>query len=531
MNNGDIRSSMEPIAMAENRWRRRVMSLRASLLVRLAFPCLLAVYCLIGLTFLIRQTQRLFLARDIGYGDSYVMFDVLHFQRLGTIYRDLSQAPYLAAVYSPAMYVVYALPGRLLHLANFFIGPRLVALAFFIACLAITASIARALVPGSYRGLWSVLLSCSIAQLPEWVLQIRSDFPGITFSLLAVRLLISRGRWAVPLAGLCAGLAVQFKITFVAAGIVGTAWLAARRQWRDLGVFVATGAIASIGLYLLYSLREPAMLSQIFALSPGIADVRGAAVLASRAATNFVVVLAVLGLFRLPPATNPRAALILGFALVSFLVGALTAIQSGANANYFFEALFAVVPFAVLGVGELFMLAKRSPGAGVFVAALIGIYVVVPQARVLRDDIQSSEPMAVQNARFRALEHTLSGEHIFSTVPRIALLDSNPALVEPYLLTYSTRLGKVDPGPVISRVQRGEFDVAITSATALEWRHVLHILPSLRQAIAASYQPNCTLGGWLVQLPRASHAGSAALASRLSRIGCAPYDAAVAPAW
>jgi hypothetical protein len=522
---------MDPISLPVNRWWRRVAPLSASLFFRPACAGFLAVYCLIGVAFIVRQTQRLFLAGDVGYGDSYVMFDVLHFERAGTIYRDLSQPPYLPAVYSPAMYMVYSLPGRLLKSTNFFVGPRLVALAFFIACLAITAAITRALVPRRSSALWSVLLSCSILQLPDWVYQIRSDFPGITFSLLTVRLLISRWRWAVPLAGLCAGLAVQFKITFVAAGIVGTAWLATRRQWRDLMVFVACGAFASIGLYLLYWLREPAMLSQMLALSPGVPDMRGAAVLTYAAVTNFVVVLAVLGLFRLWPTTDARAALVVGFALVSFLVGALTVIQAGANANYFFEALFAVVPFAVMGVGELFSFVRRSVRAGVFIALLMGVYVVVPQVRMLRDDVEAFTPVNVQNARFDALARTLAGQHIFSTVPRIALLDSDPALIEPYLLNYSTQLGKVNPAPVISRVERGEFDVAVTNATVKEWRHILHIQPSLRQAIVTSYQPSCTFGGWLVQLPRAPHAGSATLASGLSRIGCAPYNATHAQPW
>jgi hypothetical protein len=531
MNDGDTRSSMDPMSLAANRWWRRVAPLSATVFVRRAFAGFLAVYCLIGVAFVVRQAQQLLLAGDVGYGDSYVMFDVLHFKHAGTVYRDLSQAPYLPAVYSPAMYMLYSLPGRLLKSANFFVGPRLVALAFFIACLLMTASITRALVPGRNRGLWSILLSCSIAQLPDWVLQIRSDFPGIAISLLTVRLLISRAKWAVPLAGLCAGLAVQFKITFIAAGIAGMAWLATRRQWRDLLVFVACGAFASFGLYLLYWLREPAMLPQMLALSPGVPDMRGAAVLAYSAATNFVVVLAVLGLFRLSPVTDSRAALVVGFALVSFLVGALTVIQAGANANYFFEALFAAVPFAVLGVGELCSLAQRSIRAGVFIALLIAVYVVVPQARTLRDTLQAPESAAMQNARFGALEQALAGQHIFSTVPRIALLDSAPALVEPYLLNYSTQLGKVDPEPVLSRVQRGEFDVAITSATVREWRHILHIQPSLRQSIVASYEPSCTFGGWLVQLPRAAHAGSARLASRLSHLGCVPYDAVRAPAW
>ena len=34
-----------------------------------------------------------------------------------------------------------------------------------------------------------------------WVLQVRGDFPGICFELLAIRLLLSPSRWAMPMAG------------------------------------------------------------------------------------------------------------------------------------------------------------------------------------------------------------------------------------------------------------------------------------------------------------------------------------------
>ncbi len=58
------------------------------------------------------QVPRLFLLDEAGYGDSYVLYDVLHFQNTGEIYGDLSQPPYLPAQYSPLMYMLYSLPGN-----------------------------------------------------------------------------------------------------------------------------------------------------------------------------------------------------------------------------------------------------------------------------------------------------------------------------------------------------------------------------------------------------------------------------------
>ena len=504
---------------------------RGSNIARYAVMGLMFFYGLTGVVSVARQTQRLPLLVDGGYGDSYIMFNVMRFQRAGTIYRDLSRPPYLAAQYSPAVYMLYSLPGRIMTAENFFVGPRLLAVVFFVACLVVVGSLTQALVPLRSAALWGVLLTCSIGSVSEWVIQLRGDFPGIFFSLLAVRLLLSTRRWAVPLAGLCAGLALQFKITFVTAGLAGTLWLMSKRQWKDVAQYVTAAAFSSLGLYILYWMREPAMLSQMLALSPGIPDVRGAVKLAYAAASDFVAVLALLGLPLLLPTVGRRWTLLLLFSVISFAIAALTAIQAGANSNYFFEAGFALVPLAVLGATHLFDLVQRTPGSGLFVVALLGIFVVAPRVALLRDEFGGSESVTVANTRFRQLETVLAGRRLFSTVPRIALIDSNPPLVEPYLFTYSSRLGKIDPQPLVDRVRAGEFDVAITRTTVQQWRHVLHIQPLLHQAITGSYEASCALGGWLVHLPHVPHSSTPSLVSQLGRIGCVPYDANRAPLW
>ena len=64
------------------------------------------------------QQSSLLSLNESGYGDSYVLYDVLHFQKTGTIYRDLSRPPYFAAQYSPLFYVVYSIPGRVTGATN-----------------------------------------------------------------------------------------------------------------------------------------------------------------------------------------------------------------------------------------------------------------------------------------------------------------------------------------------------------------------------------------------------------------------------
>jgi hypothetical protein len=194
----------------------------------------LALFCLISIPLLIRQISYLHLLVDVGYGDSYVLYDVLRFQKTGLIYHDLSQEPYLPTQYSPMMYMLFSLPGRIMALENPFLGPRLVVIASFLLCIAIVTSIVRTLIPARFTWIWGVLLACTISSMWPWVLQIRADFSGICFSLLAIRLLLSRSRWAVFLAGGSAGLAMQFKITFVAALATGALWLLLFRASHSL---------------------------------------------------------------------------------------------------------------------------------------------------------------------------------------------------------------------------------------------------------------------------------------------------------
>ena len=94
-----------------------------------------------------------------------------------------------------------------------------------------------------------------------WIVQLRSEFLGILFELLTVRLLLRRSRWAALIAGVCAGVALQFKITMIAALAAGILWLFLKRNWRLLLLFLLGGVATFGGLYFSFSLREPRMIA------------------------------------------------------------------------------------------------------------------------------------------------------------------------------------------------------------------------------------------------------------------------------
>jgi glycosyl transferase family 87 len=497
-----------------------------------------ALFCLANSLLMVNfQVSRLFLLDEAGYGDSYILYDALHFQDTGVIYRDLSQPPYLPTQYSPLVYMLYSLPGRIGTFPNPFIGPRLIAIAAFLLCVAVVISIVRTLVPARHAWLWGLLLGTSIISMQDWVLQLRGDFSGIFFSLLAIRLLLARHHHASLFAGLSAGFAMQFKITFLAALVAGSLWLLFRKRWRELAAFVAAGTLMFAVPYLLFWAREPRMPSQILALSPGIKDVRGCLKLISEAVKEPVVPLALAAFPLVVSVACPRWALLFLFASLSFLLSGIADVQVGGNINYFFEPLFALVPAAVLGVVILTQWARRRVGLAVFLSALVVIYLLPSNLpsntqQLYRAVRSQGDFVKSRNDTFRIVQNVLQGRHIFTTVPRLAMMDPVPVLMEPLLLTYLQRLGKFDPQPIIERIRRNEFDLVITETPSRSWRGLV-MSPDIHRAIEASYRPQCVVGNYLMHIPR-SRSGDSGLLEELDRNRCVPIrvdNASVGPNW
>jgi hypothetical protein len=377
-----------------------------------------------------------------------------------------------------------------------------------------------------------MLIAISITSLENWPVQLRGDFPGILFGLVAIRLLLARSRHAVLLAGLCAGLATQFKFTYVAALVAGSLSLLLYKRWKDLAVFAAAGASASLGLYLLFWLREPRMLSQMMAAAPGIPDVSGWVRLISRAISEPVVLLALptLPLIILRP--WPRWRLLLLFILVSFGVAGLTDLQAGGNLNYFYEGLLALTPLAVLGAWRLILWSRQRLAMAVFLTGLILLHFWLLDAQHLYGTDSKLTPGKIkqQNAVFRRTEDALRGQHILSTIPRIALLDPHPAVMEAFLLSYMQRLGKANPQPIVDRIRSAEFDVVITNEHPISYRGISRIGPDLGNAIVAAYTPHCTLAERIFYLPR-QRPQDASLILKLQQAGCMRYRQRTTPSW
>src|SRR5690348_14610158 len=75
---------------------------------------------------------------EVGYGDSYIWYDVEHYRQTGQIFHNLADPPYNPTIYSPLLYMALASPPRWVSAHNPFLGPRLVVLLFFAACTLLT---------------------------------------------------------------------------------------------------------------------------------------------------------------------------------------------------------------------------------------------------------------------------------------------------------------------------------------------------------------------------------------------------------
>src|SRR5262249_35420259 len=103
---------------------------------------------------------------------------------------------------------------------------------------------------------------------------------------------------------------MQFTLTFIAAAVAGTLWLRAQKRWKDFVRFGLPASLCSVGPYPLYSLGEPHMLRQMFALSPGVRNITGNLDLMEKAICELVILLALLGLASIQWRTWPKETLV-----------------------------------------------------------------------------------------------------------------------------------------------------------------------------------------------------------------------------
>jgi hypothetical protein len=470
------------------------------------------------------QLPLLSLHESIGYGDAYILDSVETFRGTGILYPAFGPDHLLPAIYSPLMYGALALAQIVAPSENPYFGPRLLELIWFFACAAAAGLLATQLVPGKKVFVGGTLLTLSLWMITPWVMQLRADFPAICCSLLTLYFLLSGKPRDVMWAGVCAGFAMQFKLTFVAALAAGGLWLILHRRWSDLLRFWLPAAICSPGLYAVAWWREPRMLQNILAMRQIIPHPPGVWAFASWMFLEPVFCLAMIALlFLLPSIVKGRKSrwqLLVLFFVFSLGLNMFAVLQAGGGMNYFYETMIASTPFALLTLVER----QTKPWRGVrllpaLVLLILGTpYFAYSTAHMGHLDVT----VAQRNWDYEHLRTALEGANVFSSIPDIARLRPERPVMDPLLLNYLSITGTADLSGLAARIERREFDVVVTSPGDNAWRGVSHLAKALRLAILDAYQPRCFLGRNVYLFPKTQETAPASsdLERRLTDLGC-----------
>jgi hypothetical protein len=318
------------------------------------------------------------------------------------------------------------------------------------------------------------------------------------------------------LAGACAGFATQFKFTYVAALAAGLLWLAASRRWKSCAVFALGGAITCIGIYVFFVLREPRLLDNMLALRKPNVDYAGLGIIIRRIVAEPVALLGLATLPFLPWRLRGRWGLVVSFILISFCIAAITDLQAGGNVNYFFEALFGLVPLAALAILKL----RRSnyAVAGLFLSGLLVINLSMPVGlEAFRTARTLPAALAEGHRKARFFRAAFQDRKVLSFVPSVTFFAPEVVLSEPFLASYMERLGKLDLHPLAGRIRAQVFDLIVTSREPASYRGIDFVSPTLRPAIREAYEPFCQMGGVVISVRRNSVEPST---KRLVELGC-----------
>jgi hypothetical protein len=301
--------------------------------------------------------------------------------------------------------------------------------------------------------------------MSPWTLQLRSDFFAILCSLLAIRLLLNRSPGSIVLAGLLAAGAVLFKISMVAAMVGGVVWLLLSRRFRQavwFGLAAVGTVVAGYGWFLV---REPRMLQQMFAFVPPVREYQVYALMLWKICREPVLLLALGGLLLGPRALRNGERLVWLFAAFSAGAALLTNLQAGGNVNYYFEGLFAMVPFAAYCVIRLPRYTRAQTLPGILLPLLLVAGFLMPMAEsIARQEVPALRAAPARDRSIVALDRVLKSRNIFSTAPRLALFSAHPPLTEPFLFTMLNRTGKVRLADLTEPLGRQAFDAVVTSA-------------------------------------------------------------------
>ena len=467
---------------------------------------------------------------DVGYPDSATLLRLKDFVHSGYIYPDINRPPYLVTLYGPLTYVILGIPYRLAQVAG--VTPQLFVRLSIIGAICLDVLLIFLIVRrlhGPRPVAWlCALFAVSAFPMASWTTQIRGDFLALGLSLLSVYLfLFTNGRSRAVGGAICAGIALLFKQTFLAAPVAIIGWLIYKRRFKE-AVYWATGCALTVVLgYAIAWWREPLMLQHITAIGRPTLEYRGAVSILWNALSQPVVPFAAIGGFLALRKRTPEGLLVLIYCVVAWLAAILTIPQVGGNINYFWEPLLASAVLAGPGLCELQRKASRTP---ILVTAMLFILLARSFIPVLRQDLvyvrnayRYVSDYQLHKARWESLMSVVSGRRLLSTIPALTSQSTIPEMPDPFLNSVLERQGRWSARPVVARIDAGVYDLIVIGKGEAEdadgYRGVPIWGDGMWKAIKSAYALACVFENKEVWLPRNS---SGEFFLKLSAIGCLP---------
>jgi len=430
---------------------------------------------------------------DAGYPDSYILHTARNLLLNGKIYHSTHADPMVPAIYGPATYLTFAFALKMPPLFVPWFWPRMIPFLALLASAFLCADIARLVYKNRRAGVWGFLLAVLLPGLGGFFFQARGDRFACFLSLAAIRLLLAGRTGTAVLAGVLAGLAPLYKLSYasaMAAGVFYLLW----RQRRFALPFTVAAVSAMLSGYQAAFLAEPFLPDHQMRFFRGVLyTTEGWApvmrqVLATPALYAFILLL--LGF---PRASIRKGGLLVLHAAISFLLASLALFQAGGNINYFLEPLLSMaasgsalpVVLAAKAGARLLALSGRLALAGIVLAA--AWYVPFP----LRSMLHQLEGDKRRDRAIACLENIHQSHRVLSFVPRLSLFDRNAPLTEPFLLEM---LASSDPAirqRLHSRISAGEFDVVFLppSPRGARFRGIRHVHETTLALIQQCYVP------------------------------------------
>jgi hypothetical protein len=412
-----------------------------------------------------------------------------------TLYGAWDGCPLDIAIYGPLTYAVPALAARALHLdgPGVWLAGRSVSLATGLFVLGMAAWILRRRRTRGWLILLAVLSLVPVLRLWNIAVTFRPDMPALALALAGV-LLADRRRGKMPWSSLPLFLAaLAFKPTALAGPLAVAAGLAFDGHRRGAARFAGLFGLLTAGYLLAMSLATG---GNFLDHTVRVLDAPWSAAQAREVLASFLGILPPLvipGLVLAVRFTGRRPTDLLGLtALISLALAAFFSGRTGADVNYFIEAVVYLVVLTFLQADGIIPRSDRAVPLGypAAAAALLTVVCLLPFDRGVgsRPPYSQAPPLAATRRYFDDLTASLGTKAIF---PGDLSLAVTAGLPHPYsdgfLVEYLVRRGKLTAGQVAACVDRTPWRYALLPDPMLAYRGIPLLPEAVYQGLTARF--------------------------------------------